>query len=119
MTAVAVIPHHCARPAELLISPAAIITGSASGEVMNTNPVAVRQTRNPFTGLINDTRHLMAQRERQRMNGRAARPVMRVRMTNPRSLDAHPHLEWPWLGKRDFLNFERAACLNKSDSFHE
>jgi hypothetical protein len=60
------LPNHLAGDAELLVPPPAKIALAAGGKIMKANPITPFEVINRRSRLLDDSSHLVAERQRQR-----------------------------------------------------
>ena len=81
---------------------------------MQAYPVAGLELPNLRPCPFDYSRNLMPQRQRQRTHDRLARPVMRIRMANPRRLHPHQHIPRTDRGTLTSCSSNgRPGCINR------
>src|SRR5439155_6093782 len=96
VTAVAMLSDHLTGWAELLDALEAIIALTASGQVMDTDPISGRKIRYLRSDFFYYASHFMAEGQRQRMHRGTAGPIMGVGMANP----SRPHANQDFMRSR-------------------
>lgn len=86
---------------------------------MHADALPRREAADAFAGALDDAGDLVAERERQCVEGRNARAVMRVAVADAGGADTDEHVVGSGCGHGDFVQFERPVRGDVAEGFHD